>query len=273
MSLKNLPEIKAFSGSEHLTFDMRPDVAARWQPSASEAGGENVITMYDQIGEGWDGNGVTSKRVSAALRTIGARDVVVNLNSPGGNYFEGIAIYNLLRAHPHKVTVNVVGLAASAASLIAMAGDDVLMGDGSFLMIHNAWSLAVGNRADLQSAIDMLAKVDDAMAQIYVAASGQDKAAVTAMLDAETWLNRDDAVAKGFAHGSCAAVDAAPNGQKAALAKVEASLAQQGYSRKERRDLLANLFGTPRAAEHTVMPCADTSQVAAIQQLIQQLKG
>ncbi len=137
MSLRKLPEIKAERRLGPAQFDMRPDALERWEPEVRAAeSGDNAISIYDPIGENWEGTGVTAKRISAALRSIGQKDVVVNVNSPGGDFFEGVAIYNLLREHQAKVTVNVMGLAASAASVIAMAGDEVLMGDGSFLMIH-----------------------------------------------------------------------------------------------------------------------------------------
>lgn len=103
------------------------------------------------------GRGVTAKRISAALRAIGNNDVVVNINSPGGDMFEGLAIYNLLRSHSGKVTVNILGIAASAASIIAMAGDEVQMGRGAFLMIHNCWAVGVGNRHDFAKLANDLA--------------------------------------------------------------------------------------------------------------------
>ncbi|HEC0958195.1 TPA: Clp protease ClpP, partial [Klebsiella pneumoniae] len=138
-------------------FDMRPDALERWEPEVRAAGNDaNSISIYDSIGENWEGTGVTAKRISAALRAIGDKDVVVNINSPGGDFFEGVAIYNLLREHPGRVTVQVMGLAASAASVIAMAGDEILMGDGSFLMIHNAWAVAIGNRHDMADAAKLL---------------------------------------------------------------------------------------------------------------------
>lgn len=147
MSLKQLPEIKADRRLNKAGFDLRPDAVDRWEPAVCAAAGDaaNSISIYDSIGENWEGTGVTAKRISAALRSIGDKDVVVNVNSPGGDFFEGVAIYNLLREHAGKVTVRVLGVAASAASVIAMAGDEILMGDGSFLMIHNAWAVAVGN--------------------------------------------------------------------------------------------------------------------------------
>ena len=123
----------------------------RWQPGVQAAADtDNSISSYDVIGEDfWTGEGVTVKRIDAALRKIGNRDVVVNINSPGGDVFEGIAIYNRLREHPAQVHVRVLGLAASAASIIAMAGDKIEVGEAAFIMIHNAWVMAVGNRHDM----------------------------------------------------------------------------------------------------------------------------
>lgn len=138
MSLMKLPQINNLNIQEHsCDFDMRPDALNRWDSSVrAKSDSDNVITIYDQIGDGIFYEGVTAKRIAAALRSIGEKDVVVNINSPGGNYFEGVSIYNLLAQHKGKVTVQVVGLAASAASVIAMAGDEILMGDGAFMMIH-----------------------------------------------------------------------------------------------------------------------------------------
>src|SRR5690606_23214700 len=122
-------------------------VLAKWaeRPQAAEGDDPNTISIYDVIGEDWwTGGGFTAKRAAAALRSIGKNPVTVNVNSPGGDMFEGIAIYNLLREHPAEVTVNVMGLAASAASIIAMAGDKINVALGSFVMIHNAWGIVIG---------------------------------------------------------------------------------------------------------------------------------
>jgi ATP-dependent Clp protease protease subunit len=123
----------------------------------------------------WTGEGVTSKADRGALRPSARSDVTVNINSPGGDFFEGIAIYSLLREHPHNVTVKVMGLAASAASIIAMAGDKIEISDIGFLMVHNAWALAVGNRHDMREAADTLEPFDDAMAGLYAARAGVDQ--------------------------------------------------------------------------------------------------
>lgn len=281
MSLKKLPQISALSAMpKSLSFDMRPDAANRWDSGVkAKTETDNVITIYDQIGESFWGEGVTAKRVAAALRAIGDKEVVVNINSPGGDYFEGISIYNLLAQHPAKVTVQIVGLAASAASVIAMAGDEILMSDGSFLMIHNAWSFAIGSRHDLASSIDMLSQIDDVMADLYAARAKLSKAEIVGMMDRESWIGKSKALEDGFADGEIDVKEIEQSGdseQKKAMALIESSLAQQGYSRAQRRDVFNNLFhGTPRAAKPAVMPCAggDMKTAQALQNLIQTMKG
>lgn len=109
--------------------------------------GDNIITMFDSIGEDyWSGGGITAKKVASQLRAIGDRAVEVQINSPGGDVFEGIAIYNVLREHKQEVTIKVMGMAASAASIIAMAGDTIEIGAASFIMIHNTWVVSAGIR-------------------------------------------------------------------------------------------------------------------------------
>jgi len=262
MSLLNLPEIRADHRLGAAQFDVRPDALERWQPEVRAATeGDASISIYDAIGESWDGQGFTAKRMSAALRSIGARDVTVNVNSPGGDFFEGVAIYNMLREHKAKVTVRVMGLAASAASVIAMAGDEILMGDGAFLMVHNAWAVAIGNRHDMADAAARLAPFDDAMAQVYASRTGLSKTETATLMDKETWIGAAQAVEDGFATGlierSDITQDTKAQGSKKALALIEASMARAGHSRTARRDAFKSLFtGTPGAAAETAMPGA-----------------
>jgi ATP-dependent Clp protease protease subunit len=173
----------------------------RWNPGVMAASeGDASISMYEVIGEDpWTGGGVTLKRIDAALRSIGNNPVTVNINSPGGDVFEGIAIYNRLREHPATVNVKVLGLAASAASIIAMAGDNIEIGASSFLMIHNAWVMAVGNRHDMQEVAAFLEPFDRALADVYVARTGADLATVQAAMDSETWFSGSQAVELGYA--------------------------------------------------------------------------
>lgn len=125
--------------------------------------------------------------------------VAIDLNSPGGDVFEGIAIYNLLRSYPKAVTVKVLGLAASAASVIAMAADELEIGSGAFLMIHNAWALSIGNADDHEAMSSTLREIDGSLAGIYAARTGKPVADIAAMMTAETWLNADRSVELGFA--------------------------------------------------------------------------
>lgn len=170
------------------------------------------ILIYDGIGQDFWGDGVTAKGFDKELKALGSpKNITVRINSGGGDVFDGIAIYNALSRHSARKTVCVDGLAASIASVIAMAGDEIIMGDGTFLMIHNAWSFAIGNAAEMRRTADLLDSVSGQISSIYVNRTGQSEKAVRAMMDAETWMDAADAVSKGFAskrdkdHGRVAA--------------------------------------------------------------------
>ena len=283
MSLLKLPEIKADARIAAAQFDLRQDALDAWEPGVRAAAdhGAQSISMYAPIGQTYDGEGVTARRIGAALRSIGDKPVVVNLNSPGGDFFEGVAIYNLLRMHSAKVTVNVMGIAASAASVIVMAGDEINMGEGAHLMIHNAWTVVAGNRHDMMEAAAYLEPFDNAMRDMYAARTGIDAKEVASMMDGETFISASDAVAKGFATGKLdrAAVtkDTKAAQHMKVLATVESSLAKSGLSRTARRETLNALFnGKPGAVvEPDAMPGAgnDTQVEASLQDLLNTLKG
>lgn len=283
MSLLKLPEIRAdmvpLSG-----FDAPLEGLDKWVPEIQAKETDNSIGIYDGIGENWDGTGVTAKRISAALRAIGDQEVVVNINSPGGNYFEGVAIYNLLKNHPAKVTVNVIGVAASAASIIAMAGDEILMGESANIMIHNAMGVAFGNKQEMQSTIDLLARLDEDMADVYVARTGQIKTSIQAMMDAETWLSADDSLDKGFATGhmpsSMLRETTAQAGQtlrnSSYLRAIENGLKREGKTRSQRREIMSQLFSSkPGAADDpsVTLGADNTELLASMQALLNSLKG
>jgi len=267
MSLKQLPMIEA-SRFKALSAGFEPDILAleRWNNTLVSAKSDNnTISILDVIGEDyWTGGGVTAKRIEAALRSIGNRDVTVDINSPGGDFFEGLAIYNLLRAHEAKVTVRVLGLAASAASIIAMAGDEVLIGKAAFLMVHNAWVAAVGNRHDLIEAAQMMEPFDAAMAGLYADKAGISQEQAAAWMDAETWFGGTQAVENGLADDYLPAdvinqdTDKQTNSKAAhALRRMAAALAKAGMARGARRDLL-NEFksGTQDAAAPSTQDAA-----------------
>lgn len=245
----NLTNLEAPKG---ITF-APPDAAmAKWNRRIRAADKDDAsISILDVIGGDFFGEGVTSKRIAAALRNIGERDVTVNINSPGGDLFEGIAIYNLLKDHPSNVTVKVMGMAASAASVIAMAGDNVQMGEGSFMMIHNVWVMAIGDRNALSEASERLEAFDDALASLYAARTGLGKNEISELMDAETFFSVDQAMDKGFADGRLSDEEVEEDEEqeiRSAIRMMDAGLASLGKSRKERDRLIWEFKQSVRSA-------------------------
>ncbi|MVA98855.1 Clp protease ClpP [Nitratireductor sp. CAU 1489] len=284
MSLRNLPEAKTFQRPKNFQFDAPSDVLARWAetPFAADDGEENTISMYDFIGEDfWTGGGVTANRIRAALQKIGKNDVVVKLNSPGGDMFEGIAIYNLLREHPAKVTVKVMGWAASAASIIAMAGDEIKMGLGTFMMVHNAWGMVIGNKHEMREVAAMFDGFDSAIVDIYEARTGMNRKGIEALMDAETFMGPTEAIDRGFADVLDEGIEPpsgdAKNMDRALMARrqTEAALARAGFSREVRSEMLSEMGVTsaaPRDASRNPAARDAGVDIAAIQRLIETIK-
>jgi len=249
----------------------KPAVFDRWSEESSGIRaverGDNIITMFEPIGEDfWTGGGVTARKVTAQLRAIGDRPVEVQINSPGGDMFEGIAIYNVLREHPQPVTIKVMGMAASAASIIAMAGDAVEIGAASFIMIHNCWVLALGNRHELRDVADFLEPFDAAMTDVYAARTGQARADIVRWLDAETYMSGSLAIERGFADELLSAdrmtVDPAAGATARDtndLRSMELQLVASGMTRSEARARINRIKGTPGAAPHATTPGAGVS--------------
>ncbi|KWT72378.1 Prophage Clp protease-like protein [Hyphomicrobium sulfonivorans] len=163
--------------------------------SVQARAGVTEITLYDEIGR-W---GVSAKMFRAALESIETDEIVLNINSPGGDVFDGVAIYNDLLAHKASVVVRVTGLAASAASLIAMAGDEIEIAENAFFMIHNAWSIAVGDAREMTARAKLLKTIDGKLADTYASRTGQEIPTIKQQMDDETWLTAEDAVELGFA--------------------------------------------------------------------------
>ena len=283
MSLRKLPEAKTFARPQNFQWDAPSDVLAKWAetPAAAASDDETTITMFDVIGEDWwTGGGVTAKRVAGALRVIGDRAVTLKINSPGGDMFEGIAIYNLLRQHPAKVTVEVMGWAASAASIIAMAGDEINMGLGTFMMVHNAWGAVVGNQHDFREGATLFEGFDAAIADIYEARTGMARAEITKLMDGESFMGPTEAVEKGFADNvddglKMPEADAAAstNIEIRAVRQIDAALAKDGKTRSERRSLIRGIKGgTPDAAAAGVTQDADTEWMAAARRFVDTFK-
>lgn len=150
--------------------------------------------------ETWFGDEVTPKLFKSELES-GDGDITVWINSPGGDVFAAAQIYNMLMDYPHNVTVKIDGLAASAASVIAMAGTEVLMSPVAMMMIHNPATVAIGDAGEMKKAIDMLAEVKESIMNAYEIKTGLSRPRISHLMDAESWFNATKAVELGFADG------------------------------------------------------------------------
>lgn len=278
MKKRNLPaaNVTARSG---VSSDISPRALQRWCPEVRAALDDETatISVLDPIGSDMWGEGVTAKRIAAALRAIGSAPVTVNVNSPGGDYFEGLAIYNLLREHPEPVTVNVLGIAASAASVIAMAGDEVRIARAGFLMIHNTWIGAAGDRHALREVADWLEPFDATAVEIYAARTGLGSADLATMLDRETWIGGQSAIDQGFADALLPAdmlgtTDGAGEASMRAERKFDLIARRAGLTNSDRRELLQNLkTGKPGAAGNDKPGAVDVTQ--GLEKLLQSFKS
>lgn len=175
------------------------------------------------------GEGISARSVREALDEIGARDVVAHMNSGGGDYFEGVAIYQAFRQHPGSVYMAVDALAASAASVVIMAGDTVGIGDGAFIMVHEASTFAYGNADDLLTRATMLDEVDGQIAQFYARKAGDTAVEWRERMAAETWFGPQAAIDVGLADEDLAppavddeAIDTGDEPEDAAAAEAAA---------------------------------------------------
>lgn len=166
------------------------------QINALAEGGAEIL-IYDVIGDWWMDTDAAS--IASKIKALDVDEITVRINSPGGSAFDGIAIMNALRAHDARVVVRVDGLAASAASVVAMAGDEIVMGPGSQMMIHEAWVYTSGDAAFLRSEADRLDKVSESVTSLYARRARGDFDTWRALVAAETWFTAEEAVAAGLA--------------------------------------------------------------------------
>lgn len=248
MTIRALPGVPMGRPQIDVRSHILPMALSRWDSSICAAAAEEdddsrTIGIYDVIGEDyWTGGGFTAKRMSAALRSMGKGPVTVAINSPGGDMFEGIAMYSMLKEHPGEVTVKVMGLAASAASIVAMAGDQVKIARPAFLMIHNCWMIAIGNRHHMRDVADQLEPFDAAMADVYAARTGEDAKAIAKLMDRETWIGGSAAVDQGFADALLDSEEVGKSASKASAASVrrmESALRASGMSKAEAMRLIS----------------------------------
>lgn len=165
--------------------------------AAQEGADEAEVFIYGDIG-GWWG-GVSAEEFAKEVAALDVKTLNVRLNSPGGLVFDGVAIYNALARHPAHVVIDVEGIAASIASVIAMAGDEIRIAEGSRFMIHDPWTIMMGSADDLRAEAEILDGLKSDLIDIYAARTEQSREDLADWMTVETWLSARDAVDKGFA--------------------------------------------------------------------------
>lgn len=275
-------------GSRHAfnPFRAAPAIAVR----AAEDSDEAEIQVYDYIGWG----GVEAKAFTRELKAITAPTIHVRINTPGGDVFDGIAIANALRDHPSRIVSHIDALAASMGSIIALAGDEVRMAPNAFYMIHDPWSFAIGNAADLRKTADVLDKIGGTFVDTYMAKTRAKRAAVEQWMHDETWFTAAEALDAGFidvveseeeddAADAAAHFDlsvfanlpdvlarraAAPAARSGTPSKkdVERALREAGVSRSEAKAFVAKAYETvaPREAAASDLHAGLTQLLATI---------
>lgn len=233
------------------------------------------IWIYEEIGQDfWTGGGVTAKKFQEEIVAIKQSQIDLHINSPGGAVFDGVAIYNLIKQHPANVTTYIDGIAASIASVIALAGDKVIMAENALYMMHNPSGMVMGTASDMRSLADVLDKIRGTMTGVYAKKSGRPDDEISSLLDAETWMTADEAKEFGFVDEIADEMDLAacakfipvmakagfrhiPKQIKAVLTAKEAEkgLRDAGFSRKEAKTILSEGFkGNQRDADPPEAP-------------------
>jgi ATP-dependent Clp protease protease subunit len=159
------------------------------------------IVLYGAIGESWFEDSISAKDFHKELKALSSdvKEIHLRINSPGGDVFDGMTIYNRLKQHKAKVIVYIDGMAASIASIIAMAGDEIYLGEGSQIMIHKPWTGMYGNATDFMEVIDRLDDIEEQMVSIYSKKANIDRSEIKTLLANETWMLSDEAISYGFA--------------------------------------------------------------------------
>lgn len=169
-----------------------------------------TIYIYDQIGQDFWGEGIGASDFVSDLNDLGAvSEINLHINSPGGSIFDGVAIYNSLVNHSAKVNVKIDGLAASIASVIAMAGDHIEIAENGMMMIHDPWNMVMGGSEDMRKEADLLDQLKNSIVGTYARRTERDRGELGQMMTDETWMDGLESVAEGFADDVSAPIRAA----------------------------------------------------------------
>ena len=172
----------------------KPFPSTRAEYRVESAKSETTFYIYDEIG--WFG--ISAQQFAEDIGKVKGGTINIRINSPGGSVFDGMAIFNAIKQHKTKTVVYIDGIAASIASVIALAGDEVVMADNAFMMIHEPGSLVLGSADDLRKEADLLDKLTGSLVKTYMTASGKDDDEIRELMADETWFNAAEALAIGF---------------------------------------------------------------------------
>lgn len=165
----------------------------------NKGGAKAEIWLYDQVGKDWFGEGISAKDFRSQLNALGKVDLInLRINSPGGDVFDGFAIYNALAQHPAKIVVDVDGMAASIASIIAMAGDEINMAENAMFMIHNPQGVAVGDASEMDRMRSLLDQIKGSLVNTYEKRTKNNAGQLIDWMNEETWMTADEAMQNGF---------------------------------------------------------------------------
>ncbi|EMH2803515.1 Clp protease ClpP [Pseudomonas aeruginosa] len=233
-----------------LTNDTKP--AESWYSIKALSRGVAEILLYDEIGV-W---GITAQQFARELKALGDLSLIsLRIHSPGGDVFEGTAIYNLLKNHPARVEAHVDGLAASMASVIAMAADTIYMPENAMMMVHRPWGIQGGEADDMRRYADLLEKIEGTMVAAYMAKTGKSEEDIKSLLKAETWMDGREAVEAGFA-------DQLTEPLAAAAQLTSKRMKEFAHMPEALKALMQPRASTPAAAAPTPSPAAPASQQA-----------
>ena len=233
---------------------------SNWYAIQSTEDGHAEISLFDEIGFG----GTSAKQFISELKKLSGQHIHLRVNSVGGSVVEGTAIYNALRRHKGGLTVHIEALAASMASVVAMAGEEVAIADNALVMIHNPWSMSMGDADDLRKEADILDKLKNTLVNAYKRKTGMDAEEIASLMDEETWLGAEEAVAMGFADyiedGLEAAASITPEQAHARFDKFSNSMRKPAKTRKAEEAAPAEVIAEPVVEQPVTDAAVDISE-------------
>ncbi len=223
-------------------------IAAKEHGDDDDASSAEIL-IYGEIGANFWGDGIAAEDLVKELAELDVAKIDVRINSVGGQVFEGLAIFNALDRHPAEVTTHIDGMAASIASIVALAGDEVRIAENAFVMIHNPWGVAIGDANEMRSMGEILDKLGGSLADIYAAKTGEKHNAIRKLMDAETWFNASEALELGMVDTISPAMAIAASGDLSRFQNVPTPVAERSGGAGDQAAITASLEAVAQTLE------------------------